>query len=157
MRLDEIITEQCIDLELTAKTKAEAIERLVDILLDNKRISEKDVFLNNLMEREKVETTDMGIGVAIPHGISDVVTKPSVIIGRLKKPFFWEEEEELQDEPIFAIFLLASSRNIQGSDHLEMIAKVATLLLEDDFIHTLKTASRQTEIIDAIQYHLGEE
>ncbi|MEN8240521.1 MAG: PTS sugar transporter subunit IIA [Chloroflexota bacterium] len=156
MRLEEIITEKSIDLELEAKSKSEAIEKLVDVLLENERIVEKEPFLQNVLEREKTESTDMGIGVAIPHGISDAVAQPSVVIGRLKDPFYWEEDEELQEEPIFAVFLLASSKNIQGNDHLEMISKIATLLIDDDFKHTLRTASSKTILLNAIQSHLGE-
>ena len=154
MRLEEIITENNIDLNLKANTKVEAIEKLVKLLFEDGRVEAVEPFLNDVLDREKIEPTDMGIGVAIPHGISDIVTRPSVAIGRLKEPFFWEGAEE-SEKPIFAVFLLASSKKIEGNDHLEMISKIATLLIDDDFIEILKMTSSKTTLFEAIQTFLG--
>lgn len=158
MLLNDVITEETILFDLDVTTKDEALETMVQCLYDTGRINDYEGFLNDVFEREKIESTDMGIGVAIPHGKSSAVQKPSVVIGRLVKPIYWKEseKEEEQEKPIFAIFLLAvSASDKNGSMHLELISKVATLLIDDAFVKELKTTPSEKTLVETIKTYLG--
>jgi PTS system fructose-specific IIA component len=156
MCLAGIITGDLIDLNLDAGTKQETIEKLTDLLLEDHRISSRDDFLASVFERERTEPTDMGIGVAIPHGKTDAVIKASVAIGKMRSPIPWTEEEEAQDEPIYAVFLMASPDQADGYTHLEVISKIASLLIDDDFIEILKTTRDENLLLETMQTMIGE-
>lgn len=156
MQLYEVITEETILFDLKVKTKYEVLAKMVRRLYDLRRIDDHDAFLENVLEREKIESTDMGIGVAIPHGKSAAVQQTSVVIGRLAEPILWKEVQEEDDLPIFAIFLLAvPASDENGSLHLELISKVATLLIDDDFVEVLKTTAKESGLLKSIEVFLG--
>lgn len=157
MDLNEVITEETILFGLQSPTKEDALRSMVQRLFDTGRIDDFDTFLENVLEREKIESTDMGIGVAIPHGKSAAVQQTSVVIGRLAAPICWnKDEEEENPKPIFAIFLLAvPASDENGSLHLELISKVATLLIDDDFIEVLKTTPNESGLLKSIEEFIG--
>ncbi|MCD6576408.1 MAG: PTS sugar transporter subunit IIA [Anaerolineaceae bacterium] len=155
MHIEEIINERTINLNLEAKTKIEAIKKLIKMLYADRRIAEKDMFLQEVLEREKTESTDMGIGVAIPHGRSPSVKRASVAIGKLTAPIRWDGLKESEGKPVYAIFLLASSPDDNGKSHIEIISKIASLLIDDDFIAFLKRTNSKLKLLDSIKTHIG--
>jgi fructose-specific phosphotransferase system IIA component len=154
MQLNGILTTNTIDLQLSASTKQEALEKMANILHRDGRLSDSKIFLNDVYEREKLETTDMGIGVAIPHGKSAAVLRTSVAIGRLPEPIQWNPEDT--EQPVYAIFLLAVSLENQSKIHLELLSSIASLLINDSFITDLQNAGSEKELLESIQKHLGE-
>ncbi|MBI9043138.1 MAG: PTS sugar transporter subunit IIA [Anaerolineaceae bacterium] len=155
MQFNELLSKKTINLNLESTSKSEAITELVNLLNENGRVNDKASFLNDVLARENIESTDMGIGIAIPHGKSEAMKKTSIAIGRLTRPIYWNEEK--QDEvPIYAIFLLAVSPNDKGVTHLELISKIASLLIEDDFIETLKTEQNESRLLNTIRSRIGE-
>ena len=67
--------------DLRAKTKDEAIKEMVDLLYDAGVVTDKAVFTQVIYDREALSSTGMGMGFAIPHGRSEVVTGPRVAVG----------------------------------------------------------------------------
>ena len=157
MNLKDVISEEIIDLDIAAGSKLEVINHLIDLLYNADRISSKSEFLDQVLEREKTEPTDFGVGVAIPHGRSEVVQQASVAIGKLQTPITWNSTLESDEPPVYAVFLMASTISDQGKSHLEIIAKIATLLIEDDFLEFLKTNSSASSLLTMIKTCLGEE
>jgi PTS system fructose-specific IIA component len=156
MHLLEMLNEQTINLDLQAGTKEEALDQLATMLKNNERLVDKETFLKDVFEREAIEPTDMGIGVAIPHGKSAAVKQTTVAIGRLTEPIYWNGTSDNSDEPIFAIFLLAVSLNDKGTTHLEIISKIASLLIDDQFIDSLRHTPNQSSLLETIEKYLGE-
>ena len=157
MNLKDVISEDIIDLDIAAETKLEVINHLIDLLYNADRISSKSEFLEQVLEREKTEPTDFGVGVAIPHGRSQVVKQASVAIGKLQRPIAWNSTLDSDEPPVYAVFLMASTTSDAGKSHLEIIAKIATLLIEDDFLEFLKTNSSANSLLTMIETCLGEE
>lgn len=147
--LREIIVPATINLNMEVKTKENAISKLADMLYEDGRINERSLFIQDILEREKVETTDMGIGVAIPHGTSSSIVKNSIAIGRLTHPIAWDSRKEAKK--ISVIFLLAVCSENRDRTHLELISRIATLLLDDDFLDTLFHTTSKTELLLKIQ------
>ena len=154
MRYKKILTANIIDLQLTAETKREALEKMANILYRDNRLSDRALFLEDVYKREELETTDMGIGVAIPHGKSSAVLHTSVAIGRLPEPIQWNLEDT--EQPVYAIFLLAVSLENQSRVHLELLSNIASLLINDSFIADLKNAGSEVDLLESVQKHLGE-
>lgn len=151
----EVIGISTIDLDMTTKTKEEAIQHLAGLLLKDQRIIDKEVLLEDIFERENIETTNMGMGVAIPHGKSSTVEKNSIAIGRLSQPIRWESGTE--GKPVSAIFLLAVRDDAQRDKaHLELISKVAALLVNKDFLALLFKTDSKADLIKTIYTLVGE-
>ncbi len=156
MNIESVINTELINLNLDADTKIHAINSLIDLLYKADRISDKSKFLQEVLEREETESTDLGFGIAIPHGRSSAVLEPSVVIGKLKIPVAWNESNENQDNPVYAIFLMASSPNNKGMSHMEIIAKIATLLIDDDFVAFFKDNQSEENLLENIKTLIGE-
>jgi fructose-specific phosphotransferase system IIA component len=156
MNIESVINTELINLNLTAETKIQAINSLIDLLYKADRISDKGQFLQEVLDREETESTDLGFGIAIPHGRCSAVIEPSVAVGKLKIPVAWNESDESQENPVYAIFLMASSPDDKGVSHMEIIAKIATLLIDDDFVAFFKNNLSEAKLLEKIKTLLGE-
>lgn len=151
MNLNHMMNEQTIALNMSATNKLEALEAMAGMLHKAQRLTSLNEFLVDVMAREAVESTNMEIGVAIPHSKSSTILKSSICIGRLTHAIDWEDD----GEPVRIIFMLAVSPKDEGITHLEVIAKLAELLIEDEFIDLLNKATNNVTIINYIEQQLG--
>lgn len=155
VKINEVIDLNTIDLQLEVDSKKEALEKISTSLLRQKRIGEKEVFIADILKREMLESTNMGMGVAIPHGKSSAVIKDTIAIARLTKPLHWGSSGD--DTPVQVIFLLAVCDNDnKNAVHIELISQAAALLLNKTFLDTLFTTQSKTELINQIHELIGE-
>ena len=82
MELSEFISPQLTKLELSSTTKLDAIKELIDMLDTAGYLTDADAFLKSVLEREKVGSTGIGKGIAIPHSRTATVREVVVAIGR---------------------------------------------------------------------------
>lgn len=142
--LDSVLTENCINLDLKAKTKHEVLCVLTDMLYAEGRITSKAQFLEDVYLREKEGVTGVGGGVAIPHGRSASVLKSSIAIGRCREPVEWETLDEV---PIRYIILFAV-KDTDFSQHIALLSSVATALCEDEVLEQVFRTDDKTETIN---------
>lgn len=90
MSVLEILDDDLMVENLQADSKIDALSKMTDILLEHNYISDKEGFLNDVLEREKLGTTGIGDYVAIPHGQSDYVNKTTIMISKLQNEIEWE-------------------------------------------------------------------
>jgi len=153
MDLRELMNENIINLNLKAKSKRKAINKIAKMLSKDNRINSLREFIADVYKREAMESTNMGIGVAIPHSKTIGIKKSSVALVRLNKEISWEDG----GEPVKTIFLLAVSPEDKGVEHLEVISKIATLLIDDDFISLLNGTDDSKELLDRMDELVGGE
>ncbi len=151
MKFNKIMDEKIVDLDMEAQTKDEALKKMAQMLYNDGRIFTLDRFVQDVYERESLETTNMDIGVAIPHSKSDDIKKTSVALVRLKKEISWEDF----GEPVKVIFLLAVSPNDDGVEHLELIAKIAELLIDERFVDKLYKTRNTRRLLKRINRMIG--
>jgi fructose-specific phosphotransferase system IIA component len=149
VNLNEVISQTTIDLCLEASTKEEVIDKLADMLKEQGRIAEKEVFIEDVMKREMLETTNMGMGAAIPHTKSPSVLKNTIAIARLSRPMTWISIDEVKPVSVVILLAVADNEN-KNTCHMELISKVASLLLNKTFLNTLFTTQNKKELIDQI-------
>ncbi|MEJ2413112.1 MAG: PTS sugar transporter subunit IIA, partial [Anaerolineales bacterium] len=77
--------------------------------------------------------------------------------GKFTTPFQWDEDPDQQAEPIFVCFLMASSPADTDVSHIEIIAKIATLLINDQFVESLKEEISAQQLLDKISSLIGED
>jgi nitrogen PTS system EIIA component len=147
MTLLDILSPESTIVDLKGETKEEIIAELVNSLHLGDAINDKDKVLQAVLEREKIMSTGIGDGIAIPHGKSDAVVKLVAALGTQKRGV---DFEALDGEPAYVFFLLVSPANVSGP-HIKALARISRLLKNDDFKKRLIAASSSEEIISVIQ------
>ena len=124
MRLSEILEEESIILDLKAKDKKGALEELAEAISSRETSLDKGSLLKGLLERERLGSTGIGEGIAIPHGKFYGVSQLIITFGRSLKGVNFES---IDGEPAFLFFLLVVPEN---SDviHLKTLAKLTQIL-----------------------------
>ncbi|MCC0655937.1 PTS sugar transporter subunit IIA [Clostridioides sp. ES-S-0123-01] len=144
MKISDVLKEEQIVFNLDATTKEETIKKLSSIFVENGIVDNEEEYVKSVLEREEHATTGIGNGIAIPHGKSDAVKKSSIIFAKSKNKIEWEA---LDEKPVDNIFLLAISNIDKDSNHLVLLSKLATKLMDDDNVDALKLADSAQEVI----------
>jgi PTS system nitrogen regulatory IIA component len=146
MKLIDILTESSIVADLQAKTKAEALDVLVDAMTKTHKTLNKSDILQVLLEREKLGSTGIGDGVAIPHGKSIALTQIVSGFGLSKRGI---DFDSLDGKPAHLFFLLVAPEDSAGT-HLKMLARISRMLKNLEFRKRLLGANSQHEIYQII-------
>jgi len=147
MKLTKLLHPSLIKLELQSSTKAQVLEELVDLMLDNEKITDRDAFLKAVMDRESICTTGIGRGIAIPHSRNSAITDVAVALGRSSSGI---DFEALDDEPVHLVFLLAAPMN-SGAVYLKALARLSRLLRHSEFRQALIDAGSKEEVLQIIE------
>ena len=147
IKIFEFLYPKAIILDLQSKDKKGAVNELVECLVKEKKLKDSLKAISAVMEREKLGTTGVGQGVAIPHGRTDVVSELVGAVGISKQGV---EFEALDGEPVYIIFLLLSPPG-SGGQHLRALAKVSRLCKDKFFRQALMESKTKEEILKIIQ------
>ncbi len=144
--MKEILNEQLIKLELTATDKKSVFQELADVLASAGKVSDKDLFVRDLWEREETGNTGFEDGIAIPHAKSGAVMSPAIAVGISKTGIDYGAED---GQPSEIFFMIASSE--QASDfHIEVLANLSSKIIEPSFLENLKAAKTSEEALALI-------
>lgn len=152
MKLSEIIEEDHIICELKAGDKKGVLEELAEVISNHEPSVDKEALIKVLVERERLGTTGIGDGVAIPHGKLNSVKHPMISFGRSKKGL---DFESMDGQPVYLFFLLLASENSSGI-HLQVLARIAKILKSSTLRKSLMAAGNRSEIYQTI-IHTDEE
>jgi len=147
MKLLDLLSKETIIPNLKATTKNEVIEELVDKLMKSGKIKNKQEVLEAILEREKIMSTGIGNGIAIPHGMTDAVDEILAVFGRSAKGI---DFEALDDKPAYLFFLLVTPKDMSGP-HVKVLAKISRLLKHDYFREALLRADTAEKILEIIE------
>ncbi len=146
MKLSEIIEENNIVPDLKAKDKKGVLEELAQVISDHEPSIDKKALVKVLVERERLGTTGIGDGVAIPHGKLKGVGRPIISFGRSKGGL---DFESIDRQPVYLFFLLVAPDNSSGV-HLQVLAKIAKLLKSNAFRKRLMQMGTREELYQTI-------
>ncbi len=144
MNVAEVLKAEHIDLNLNAESKEDALAALTELLYKSGKLSDKEAFLKDVLDRESVSTTGIGNGIAIPHGKSPSVIETTVAIGRLTKETDWEC---VDDKPVKLVVLLAVNDADKTGVHVRLLSEMARKLASADNCMRLLNAADADEII----------
>ncbi len=144
MNVAEVLKKEQIVLDLAAADKTEALTKLTDLLWNNGKLADKDAFLTDVLNREKISTTGIGNGIAIPHGKSASVRETTVAIGRLSQKVEWES---VDDEPVELVVLLAVNDQDKTGVHVKLLSGMARKLASAETCKRLLDAKTAEELI----------
>ena len=146
MRLSEILDSKNIIPDLKARDKKKALEELAETIVNSRPSLDKNALVKVLMERERLGSTGIGDGVAIPHGKFHGITEPVISFGRSIKGL---DFESMDGQPVFLFFLLVAPEN-SASVHLKALARIAKLLKNSTFRKTLMEIPTGQELYKTI-------
>lgn len=145
MKISELLNEHLIIAELKGKHKKQVLEELVNHLVMQKTNIDAEELLKVLIEREKLGSTGIGNGIAIPHGKLDRLDKIALVFGKSREGI---EFDALDGKPVNLIFLLVAPSNSAGV-HLKALARLSRLLKDKNFRQELLDASDASDL-----YHI---
>ena len=146
MKLSEIITRQSVIANLKARDKAGVLRELADVICTAESSIDKDALVKVLEERERLGSTGIGDGVAIPHGKLNGIDKPLMSFGRSKSGV---DFDSMDTQPVHLFFLLVAPENSAGA-HLKVLAKIARMLKNSNLRKRLLEAKDEDEIYNII-------
>lgn len=142
-----LIEDNYIFLNEDYKSKQELLSFIAAKAEELNTCDTKEGLLEDLLAREAEFSTGLQDGFAIPHARSSHVKKVSVFFIRNKSVLDWET---LDDSEVHYLFALLVPKENEGNIHLQMISKLATCLLEEDFKDKIKSTSDKSELKDYI-------
>ncbi|MBN1817736.1 MAG: PTS sugar transporter subunit IIA, partial [Sedimentisphaerales bacterium] len=129
MILTEILQPTCVKAPLAATDKDGAITELIDLLDTSGALQDKNTVLEAVMTREATRSTGIGSGIAIPHGKCNGVRELVMAIGIAGAPI---EYDSIDNKPVKIICLLVSP-NTQTGPHIQALARISRLMLDEEF------------------------
>jgi PTS system nitrogen regulatory IIA component len=147
MKILDILNEDCIIPELRSQNKREVLEELTGALLNFKANLDKEALVEVLLERERLGSTGIGDGIAIPHGKIQDLDELILSFGRSTRGI---EFDSMDGRPTHLFFLLIAPENSAGI-HLRALAKISRLLKSAHFRQRLMEAGNREGIFQVIQ------
>lgn len=146
MMLTQILRPTCIKVPLEGKDKKTVITELVDLLNDNGLLLDRDIALEAVLMREQTKSTGIGSGIAIPHGKCKAVKELVMAIGIVPGGI---DFESVDGKPASIIILLVSPAD-QTGPHIQALARISRLMLDELFKQGLENATSAEEVYELL-------
>jgi len=146
MILTQILQPKCVKVPVESRNKEGVITELVDLLDASGLLSDRDVALQAVLTRERIQSTGTGAGLAIPHGKCKAVSELVMAIGIAREPI---EFESIDGKPVKIIILLVSPAD-QTGPHIQALARISRLMLNADFKQKLEKAASAKEVYELL-------
>ena len=134
MRITDLLDKRSISLNETPKTKSEALDRIIDLMVASGKINDREAYREQVYAREEESTTGIGEGIAIPHAKTAAVKAPGLAAMVIKDGV---DFDSLDDEPVNLLFLIAAP-NTEDNIHLDVLSKLSMLLMDENFVEKLE-------------------
>lgn len=144
MNIFSLLNTQTVLPNLEAKDKAEILDKMVTSLKGKVSNGELEKIRNAVFEREKIMSTGVGKGLAIPHGKAPGIEQTYAAFAILKEPV---DYEAIDDQPVNMVFLLVGPQ-ASNSLHIKMLSRISRLMNNSDFRNRLRQCTSAEEIIE---------
>lgn len=146
VKLADHLASDCVAVQLPSTDKRGTLQTMVDLVSERGLIQDPENFMQALLHREEIVSTGVGNGVAMPH--ADV---PDLSVPRLALGVFPEgvDFEALDEEPVYVVFLLMGTPKTPGL-HMKILARIARLSKDPDFFRNLRSATKNADILSAL-------
>ena len=148
MALADILQPEGIIPALRVHTKKQLLVELAATASKITGIAEREIF-DVVLQRERLGSTGVGAGIAIPHGKLKGLTKITGVFARVETPV---DFEALDDQPVDLVFMLLAPEGA-GADHLKALSRIARALRDQDLVARL----RSSDTVPAIEACLNQE
>lgn len=146
MNLKKLLSENTIICNLKGATKEEIIQEMVDCLVSNGMIKDRDAALRAVLEREQKMSTGMQHGIAIPHGKTDSVDKLVTAMGIKKEGVDFGS----MDGKPSTIFIMTISSISRTGPHIQFLSEISQILNDPEKRERILQSSNAAEILDVL-------
>ncbi len=149
MKLSEALSEKMVMVGMKGRTKSEAIRELARFTASSGNLGNEEELLETILEREKLQSTGIGSGVAIPHGQTESVKGVVCSLGISKEGIKYDS---LDGKPVYLMFMLVASPE-RDAQYLSLLACIARIFRNPDLRDLVMNASSEAEVIELIRGH----
>ncbi len=137
MKISDILTDDLVVTGLQGKTKDDIIDAMIDLVAASPKVLDKEKVRKAIFERERIMSTGVGNGFAIPHGKTDAVTDIVAAFAVTAEPI---DYQSLDEKPVRLVFLLVGKDNLVGP-HIKLLSRISRLMNKEDFRKRLLDAT----------------
>ena len=145
MRITDLLKKESIELNSPVSTKQGAIDKLIDLQAKAGNISDKNAYKKDILAREQMSSTAVGDGIAIPHAKSEAVRQPG--LAAITAPN-GVDYESMDGKPSNILFMIAAPND--GDLHLEVLSRLMTILMDEEFRRNLLAADTKEKFLKVI-------
>ncbi len=148
MKISDILTEDLVVAGLEARSKDEVIGAMVDLVSRSPKVLDKEKVRRAIFDRERIMSTGVGNGFAIPHGKTDAVTDIVAAFAVTAHPI---DYQSLDEKPVQLVFLLVGKDNLVGP-HIKLLSRISRLMNREDFRKRLLAPRSPKEILEMFRH-----
>jgi fructose-specific phosphotransferase system IIA component len=143
MKISDILNEKIIAVGMECTDKDDAINKMIDLASNSGLMNDIDKVRECVIEREKLVSTGVGKGFAIPHGKTDEIKDIVAAFAVLKNPI---DFDSIDLEPVKFIFLIIGKESLLNA-HIKLLSRISRLMNKDDFREKLEEAKSPEEVL----------
>ncbi len=147
MKISDILEEKLVVPNLPGSTKEEIINSMIDLISQSPKVIDKDKVRNAIYDRERIMSTGVGNGFAIPHGKTDAVSDIVAAFGVTANPI---DYQSLDEKPVRLVFLLVGKESMVGP-HIKLLSRISRLMNKEDFRNRLLELKSSHDILEAFR------
>jgi fructose-specific phosphotransferase system IIA component len=144
MKIVDLLSEQVVRTNLPGTSKNDVINAIIDLAASQDRVIDKEKVREAIFEREKIMSTGVGAGFAIPHAKSDAVSDIVAAFAVTAQPI---DYQSLDDQPVRIVFLLVGRENMVGP-HIKLLSRISRLMNNEEFRKRLLDAASPKDVLD---------
>lgn len=143
MKISDILSTDVIAVNMDVADKEDSIKKVINLSAKSNKILDLDKVTKTIYEREKLVSTGVGKGFAIPHGKSDSISDVVAAFAITKEPI---DFDSIDGEPVRFIFLLVGKENLLNT-HIKLLSRISRLMNKDEFRDALLEAKTSEEVL----------
>lgn len=147
MKIGDILTEDMVMTGLEGSSKDEIIDAMIELVGKSPKVIDKEKVREAIFEREKIMSTGVGNGFAIPHGKTDAVSDIVAAFAVTAEPI---DYQSLDEKPVRLVFLLVGKDNMVGP-HIKLLSRISRLMNKEEFRKRLIELKTPQEILDTFK------
>lgn len=144
MKIEVLLAEKYIVLNLDLALKGQVIEKMVSIVADHAGVSNIGKLREDVLRREQEMSTGIGKSIALPHAKTDGVTEPVMAFATLRNEMNFDS---IDNEPVRIVFLLATPEEMLA-EHLKLLGRITRLAGREDIRQRLLLSSSPAAVIE---------
>jgi len=143
MKISDILSEKIIKTDMECADKDDAINKMIDLASKSGLMLDVEKVRECVFEREKLVSTGVGKGFAIPHGKTDEIKDIVAAFAVLKDPI---DFDSIDLEPVKFIFLIVGKESLLNA-HIKLLSRISRLMNKDEFREKLEEAKSSEEVM----------
>jgi len=147
MKIGDILTEDMVVTGLVGSTKEDIIDAMIELVSKSPKIIDKEKVREAIFDREKIMSTGVGNGFAIPHGKTDAVSDIVAAFAVTAEPI---DYQSLDEKPVRLVFLLVGKDNMVGP-HIKLLSRISRLMNKEEFRKRLTELHTPQEILESFK------